>query len=80
MDEEVTPLDEVHSDEDILANSSDEEDDSSSVSSKAEQEHAEESSVRHRNLSIHEFVQKYLLEDLQEYLQCTDFTLCKPSC
>lgn len=46
MDEEVAPLEEGPSDDDILANSSDEEEDSSSVSSKGEAERPEESRVR----------------------------------
>ncbi|KAK5867155.1 hypothetical protein PBY51_011671 [Eleginops maclovinus] len=43
VDEEVTPLEDGPSDEDILANTSEEEDDSSSISSKGEAEQAEES-------------------------------------
>ncbi len=46
VDEEVAPLDEGPSDEDILANTSDEEDDSSSTSSKGEPGQREESPVR----------------------------------
>lgn len=48
MDEEVAHLDDGHSDDDILANSSDEDGDSSSVSSKGEAERPEESRVRSR--------------------------------
>lgn len=43
VDEEVTPLDDGPSDDEILANTSEEEDDSSSISSKGEAEPAEES-------------------------------------
>ncbi|KAF3855030.1 hypothetical protein F7725_023085 [Dissostichus mawsoni] len=43
VDEEVTPLDDGPSDDEILANTSEEEDDSSSISSKGEAEQAEES-------------------------------------
>lgn len=46
VDEEVAPLDDGQSDDDILANSSDEEGDSSSVSSKGEAERPEESRVK----------------------------------
>lgn len=51
IDEEVAPLDEGHSDDDILANSSDAEDDSSSTSSKGDSEQPEKSSVRSRLVS-----------------------------
>lgn len=46
MDEEVAPLGDGPSDDDVMANSSDEEDDSSSVSSKGEAERPEERRVK----------------------------------
>lgn len=46
VDEDVAPLDDGPSDDDILANTSDEEDDSSSISSKGDPEQPEESLVR----------------------------------
>lgn len=52
VDEEVTPLDDGPSDDEILANTSEEEDDSSSISSKGEAEPAEESTVRGTQLDL----------------------------
>lgn len=51
VDEEVAPLDDGPSDDDIMAHSSDEEDedDSSSISSKGDPEQPEESAVRSRH-------------------------------
>lgn len=46
VDEEVTPLDDAPSDDDILANTSDDEADSSSISSKGDPEQPEESAMQ----------------------------------
>lgn len=64
VDEEVAPLDDGPSDDDILANTSDEEDDSSSISSKGDPEQREESPVSSRTCLIYDpgSDQKYFLE------------------
>lgn len=52
VDEEVAPLDEGASDDDVLANTSDEENDSSSISSKGDPEQPEESQVKSRFIAL----------------------------